>query len=156
MGKCCPFFWVIRWALLVPNPSRSSPCFKGLVQKRVWILSSLCLYGFRWVASACFISWLKIMGLGHLQLSGNRSCRFYWEMGSVLAVSLLVVCLVCPFSSPLSASSFVLLLLSPPWLAPRNRRVHIAVSFSSLSRRLDDATLLPPPPSPNDPFVGKR
>ena len=29
MGKCCPFFWVIRLALLVLNPSRSSPCFRA-------------------------------------------------------------------------------------------------------------------------------
>ena len=59
----------------------------------------------------------------------------YWEIGRSVLAGFVCWSVVssCPSASPPSASSFVLLLLSPPWLAPRNRRVHLAVFFSSLS-----------------------
>ena len=74
----------------------------------------------------------------------------YWEIGRSVLAGLFVgrsSLLVPPPLLRLLLLSFFFF-LSPPWLAPRNKRVHLAVFFSSLSRRLDDATLLPPAPLP--------
>ena len=105
---------------------------------------------------------LSLLAQDHGALSLNiileSDVSVYWESGRSVLIGLFVgrsFLLVPPLLLRLLLlSSFFF--LSPSWLAPRNRRVHLAVFFSSLSRRLDDATLLPPPPSPNDPFVRKR
>ena len=44
--------------------------------------------------------------------------------------------------------------LSSVACAQAQARASCCLFLLSLSRRLDDATLLPSPPSPNDPFVG--
>ena len=130
----------------------------GLVQRRVCILLRLCLYDFP-VGGFCLLHFLaQDQGALSSKVILESNVSVYWELGLSVLVGLFVgrsSLLVPPLLLRLLLLSF-LFFLSPPWLAPRNRRVHLAVFFSSLSRRLDDATLLPPPPSPNDPFVGKR
>ena len=79
-----------------------------------------------------------------------------WEIGFVRLWSVgRSVVSSCPSSSSLSASSFFLLLsLSPVACAQAQARACCCLSLSrSLSRRLDDATLLPPP-SLKTPLLG--
>ena len=126
----------------------------GLVQRRVLILFRL--------VSLCFpVLVLLLLGSlaqdqGAVSPSGilESDMSIHWKNGRSGLVGLFGG--RSSLLSILFSFALLLLSLSPPWLAPRNRRVHLAVLVSSLSGRLDDATLLPPPPSPNDLFVGKH
>ena len=109
----------------------------------------------RWVAFSCLGPWLKITVLWNLKWSGNRSCRFNGKLDVLfwLVLCLLVGRLFLSLRLFSSASSLVLLLLSSLWLAPRNRRVHLALSLSLSLLSLDDLTMPPYSPRPLPPLT---
>ena len=121
----------------------------GFVRNLVLQLFRLCFFVIRRVVYVvvvfCLVSWLKIMVFCLPIVSWNRTCR----LNGFLDFLLWLVCLLVGrlFSSLRFSSFFFFLRSSSPWLAPRNRRAHLAV-FSLLP--LDDLTMPPyslhPPP----------